>query len=222
MVEAMQSFGLIDFKWLKLSVSAAVFLGLSGCGAAEPTDTAAGNGGNTIDSKIAAIIPYPSDPETLITFKVLGYDAQGNVVERNSGTITKGEQWRRMTQTTPLAPELVNANGETTASTSQAVQQEVCWHGSPVVLNDGAYFGGNYLCFNTLDGSRTQLDISIANPGFVMRSAYTLVGLLVWDINNTLEFKWCDASNVPGVQNYTGPLIRYLQMGSSRFGICHF
>lgn len=193
-----------------MTVLLPLVLSISACG------EGASSSGTT--QSIADLIPYPSDPNTLVSYTVMGTDQSGNWHVASQGTITKGEQWRRMTTDAPAA-RTTSGDVETKVG---AIQVEGCWHGSPIVLNDQPGFAGNYLCFDNNDGNTTnKLDIDTVASGFVMRSAYAVAPVLMFDSTPTLQIKWC-TSNLQQVDPYTGPRIKYLQTGSTRTGICHF
>jgi hypothetical protein len=184
-----------------------------GCGEA-PSD----NSAPAAAAHASPAVPYPSDPDTLITFSVADVDQDGSIKVTSHGQITKGAQWERLFGKGDLAGTATsNVSNGALEKASSPIVIETCWHGSPIVMNDQAGFAGNYLCFNnSLPTKFVGLDGS-----FVVRSIYAVAPVLMSDINSVRRFLDC-GSNLVVADPYTGPNIRYLATVSNRAGVCHF
>lgn len=183
-----------------------------GCG-----ETPAENSAPAAAAHASPSVPYPSDPDALITFSVADVDQNGDIKVISHGQITKGAQWERLFGKGDLAGTTTHASNGALDKTSSPIAIETCWHGSPIVMNDQAGFAGNYFCFNNnaptkfvgLDGT------------FIVRSIYSVAPVLMSDVNSVRRFLNC-GSNLVVADPYTGPNIRYLATASSRSGVCHF
>lgn len=182
-----------------------------GCGP-QPEGDAQGN------ETARPVIAKPADPDTLISFTVLGVDRDGKIVPVRTSKITKGEQWRLMTERTIAPAPIQSSDGVTRVQ--GAVALETCWHGSPLVLNDAANFGGNYMCFNANGGAFNLFDIDTVNPSFVTRSAYSLMAAYLRDAAQVIQVTWCGDA-LHQINSYTGNRIRYTQTPGQRTGPCH-
>lgn len=100
-----------------------VFLGtmtlaVSACGG-DPVE------GTEPSSPAALTVPYPSDPDTLVTFSVARVDENGALKITSHGQIAKGAQWEKLFGERPAGSMPTFADGLEVKTS--AIGPETCW-----------------------------------------------------------------------------------------------
>lgn len=144
----------------------------SGCDGTAPEGQEAPN------PKDAPLVPYPADPDAIVSFVVVGMNQSNELKVVNRGQITKGAQWRLLFDPTTQPSHVSEIAQDGLDRQTSAIQNDVCWHGSPIVLNNGPGFSGAYMCFNNDDYNYdNEIDLTAFDPSYVVQSLYGQSGL---------------------------------------------